>query len=366
MEAAFFLNRPKFRPSLGRTVAFLCATLLLHYFLFESVGTQTWHTQRHTIENVPLSVQLRTTDDSPRQVSPIGAVNTRKPKQEANKDRTIQHNSVEKNDPLVEKHEETKVEVQEANSVEPVSEVKDEPVQTQEAEKFSLRLPPSADMTLDVSYAKVNASPTHGVGNLYWSATSGSYSIALEVRVDLFLTTINLLQLTSDGLIGENGLMPSMSTDTRRNRASTAIHFNHKEKSILFSSSNKTITMEDGAQDAISVLMQLASIGNSDPKQLSQGKEINIQVAEGRDAAIFTFQVLEDEELDSVLAKGGGKLRTVHLLRPPRPGSYNSTLEIWLAPELSWYPVQIRNTESSGTVTNQRVVAISQKERGNQ
>jgi hypothetical protein len=52
---------------------------------------------------------------------------------------------------------------------------------------------------------------------------------------------------------------------------------------------------------------------------------------------------------------------TVHITRPPKPGSYNSQLDIWLAPSLGWYPVQIRNTESSGTVTNQIVVALKQK-----
>jgi hypothetical protein len=216
-------------------------------------------------------------------------------------------------------------------------------------------------MKMDVSYTKVNASPTHGVGSITWNTDGTSYSATIEVGVDLLLTTVNLLQMNSEGTINQLGLAPKINTDTRRNRAMTAIHFNHEEKSISFSSSNKTVPMEAGAQDAVSVLMQLAAIGNSDPSQMVAGKQIDIQVAEGRDAHTFSFQVLGEEQIESKLELESGKLTTIHLLRPPKPGTYNSTLEIWLAPTKTWYPVQIRNTESSGTVTMQNVVELKQK-----
>ena len=66
-----------------------------------------------------------------------------------------------------------------------------------------------------------------------------------------------------------------------------------------------------------------------------------------------TFSRIQ-EELETKL----GKLMTWHLSRPPKPGSYNSRLEVWLAPEHDWYPVQIRNTEASGAVTTQTVTKI--------
>jgi len=44
--------------------------------------------------------------------------------------------------------------------------------------------------------------------------------------------------------------------------------------------------------------------------------------------------------------------------RPPRPGLYNSTLELWFAPAYHWYPVQIRNTEPNGAVTTQTASKI--------
>ena len=119
--------------------------------------------------------------------------------------------------------------------------------------------------------------------------------------------------------------------------------------------------MENGAQDAVSLLIQLAAIGYANAAQFETGKEFTIQVAEGKDATPFLFQVIGEEEIDSKLAADTGKIMTVHITRPPKPGFYNSQLDIWLAPSLGWYPVQIRNTESSGTVTNQIVVALKQK-----
>ena len=83
--------------------------------------------------------------------------------------------------------------------------------------------------------------------------------------------------------------------------------------------------------------------------------DIDIQVGEDRDAAVFRFVVLGQEDIDTRL----GKLQTWHLSRPPKAGSYRSRLDVWLAPARGWYPVQIRNTEASGAVTTQTVNNIA-------
>jgi hypothetical protein len=104
--------------------------------------------------------------------------------------------------------------------------------------------------------------------------------------------------------------------------------------------------------------LQLAAIARGDPAQLSG--DIEIQVGEDRDASVFRFVVLGQEQLDTRV----GKLQTWHLSRPPKPGSYNSRLDIWLAPGRGWYPVQIRNTEASGAVTTQTVNNIVMTDTG--
>ena len=69
---------------------------------------------------------------------------------------------------------------------------------------------------------------------------------------------------------------------------------------------------------------------------------------------MFRFQLVGEEELDTNM----GRLVTWHLRRPPKPGTYSSQLDIWLAPSMQWYPVQIRNTEASGALTTQTVTQI--------
>lgn len=225
---------------------------------------------------------------------------------------------------------------------------------------FTALTPGSIEMQLEVTHTKVNGSPTVGVGQLSWVVHNNQYQIKLQVGVNLLFTTLNLFSISSEGSVGDAGLMPRMSTDARRNRAETAIHFDHTAGTITLSAGNKTVPLRSGAQDAASLLMQLAAIGNANPALYQTGNSFTIQVAEGRDVAEFMFNVAGEEELESKLSDTG-VLKVLHISRPPRPGSYNSKLDIWLAPDLKWYPVQIRNTESNGNVTNQIVTALMMK-----
>jgi hypothetical protein len=143
-----------------------------------------------------------------------------------------------------------------------------------------------------------------------------------------------------------------LMTEKRRGRALTATHFNRTDDTITFSASQNKYPLVAGAQDKASVPLQLAAIARADPNQLKGG--VDMQVGEDRDASVFHFVMLGQEDIDTKL----GKLQAWHLSRPPKPGSYNSRLDIWLAPERGWYPVQIRNTEASGAVTTQTVTKI--------
>lgn len=212
---------------------------------------------------------------------------------------------------------------------------------------YRVDLPPSADMTLDVD--RVDADGTHwsGEATLGWRLQSGGYRAKVEVGIRLLFARVNLLELTSEGATGENGFAPAVMTEKRRGRALTATHFNRQEGTITFSASQNKYPLAAGAQDKASVPLQLAAIARADPGQLNDS--IDMQVGEDRDATVFHFVLVGQEDIDTRL----GKLRAWHLSRPPKPGSYNSRLDIWLAPERGWYPVKIRNTEASGAVTTQ-------------
>jgi hypothetical protein len=227
-----------------------------------------------------------------------------------------------------------------------------------EARHYKIDLPPSADMTLDVARTDANGTRWSGNTLLSWTLTPTSYKIRIETGITIVFAQVNLLTLTSEGAVGEEGFMPSLMTEKRRGRSTTATHFNRKDGRLSFSASEANYPLVWGAQDKASVPLQLTAIARGDPQQLSGN--IDILVGEDRDASVFSFVVLGQEQLDTRL----GRIATWHLARPPKPGSYNSRLDLWLAPDYGWVPVQIRNLEASGAVTTQTVNNIVMKNSG--
>ncbi|MDE2429795.1 MAG: DUF3108 domain-containing protein, partial [Burkholderiales bacterium] len=229
------------------------------------------------------------------------------------------------------------------------------PPDTPDTPAFAVMAPQSGLMHMQVIRTEPGLNPVYGLGEIEWNIKNGKYAMRIEASLDLLLTSIKLYKLQSEGVIDTFGITPTISTESRRNRSETATHFDHQARMLHFSSSNTSTAMADGAQDKATVLMQLAGMGIAAPAQFQPGREIAIQVAEDRSATTFVFVVAGEEELDTKI----GKLQTWHLIRPPLPGSYHSKLEIWLAPEQDWYPVQIRNTESNGAVTTQTVTSLA-------
>ena len=219
--------------------------------------------------------------------------------------------------------------------------------------RWKVALPPSASLELDVQRKDANGTNWSGAGSIGWRVEGASYKVTQEVDLSLLIARINVMQVSSEGTIDEFGIAPATFQQKLKNRSATATHFNQQEQMITFSASTRTVPLVAGAQDRASMLFQLAGIGRADVNQY--GKDIDILVGEDRDAQVYRFQLVGEEELETKM----GKLVTWHLVRPPKPGSYSAQLDIWLAPGLDWYPVQMRNTERNGAVTTQTVTRIT-------
>jgi hypothetical protein len=227
-----------------------------------------------------------------------------------------------------------------------------------EARRYKIDLPPAADIQMDVARLDANGTRWSGDALLSWTLTPTSYKIRVEAGITVVFAHVNLLTLTSEGTVGDEGFMPALMTEKRRGRSMTATHFNRNTGRLSFSASEANYPLVWGAQDKASVPLQLTAIARGDPQQLSGN--IDILVGEDRDASVFSFVVLGREQIDTRM----GKIATWHLARPPKPGSYNSRLDLWLAPDHGWMPVQIRNLEASGAVTTQTVKNIVMKNSG--
>ena len=226
--------------------------------------------------------------------------------------------------------------------------------------RYKVHLPPSA--RFDMAVARVDADGTKWTGSavMTWHTDGSRYRASVEAGVSLLVTRLNLLVLRSEGAIDDHGIAPEKATEKRARRSETATHFNRNgggnvagANTISFSASDRSYPLLAGAQDKATVPFQLAGIGRADINQF--GGDIDIQVGEDKEAALFRFQLVGEDELNTKM----GKLVTWHLTRPPKPGTYSSRLDIWLAPGMQWYPVQIRNTEASGALTTQTVSRIT-------
>jgi hypothetical protein len=226
------------------------------------------------------------------------------------------------------------------------------------ARRYKVNLPPSARFEMDVARVDADGTKWTGSAGMTWHTDGSKYDASAEAGISLLVTRLNLLVARSSGTIDDYGIAPDTATEKRARRAETATHFNRDAGTITFSASERSYPLLAGAQDKTTVPFQLGGIGRADVNQFRS--DIEIQVGEDKEATIFRFQLVGEDELETRM----GRIVTWHLSRPPRPGSYSSRFDIWLAPGLNWYPIQFRNTEASGALTTQTVTKIITTEPG--
>ena len=152
---------------------------------------------------------------------------------------------------------------------------------------------------------------------------------------------------TSRGQIGGTGLAPLRFAD--KYRSEVAAHFNYLEGRVTFSANTPDVPLLAGAQDRLSVLLQLGALVASEPERYSPGTTLTLQTVGARDADLWLFTI---EGIDT-LELPGGTLQAFKLLRLPRK-PYDQTVEVWLAAQLGYLPARIRITETNGDAIDQQ------------
>jgi hypothetical protein len=142
-------------------------------------------------------------------------------------------------------------------------------------------------------------------------------------------------QLTAQGLVPERY--------AARARHEEAVHFEHASGRAVFSANRPAAALQAGAQDRLSLLLQLGARIAAQPQAHPPGAHLEIQTATTRDALVWRFRIEGHEEL----TLPGGHLRTLRLVRLPL-GTFEPALEVWLAPALDYAPVRMRLTQPAG------------------
>lgn len=214
-----------------------------------------------------------------------------------------------------------------------------EEVVQQITSRYAATPPPSVILKYDVEALR-KGSMVYGSGKIHWDTDGQTYAIHGEAGVLFF----SLLDFESQGIIDEHGVSPVLYTQKRFRKSATNTHFHRERNLISFSASTLSYPRLGGEQDRASLIWQLAAIGYADPAQFFPGGDFSLLVAGVRDLQNWEIKVLTQEEVET----GAGKLMAWRVARIPPHGSYEQKLDIWLAPELGWYPVKLRHTDYNG------------------
>lgn len=184
--------------------------------------------------------------------------------------------------------------------------------------------------------------PYFASGELLWQHDGHSYDARMEISILMF----SRIQ-TSTGQLSGQGLQPTRFGD--KVRSEVAAHFERTKDKVSFSANTPDVALLPGAQDQLSVFMQLAAMLAGAPGQVPSGTTLPFQAIGPRSAESWVFTVEASEKLDLP----GGEVTALKLTREPAV-EYGPRAEIWLAPNMDYMPVRIRLTQANGDLVDQR------------
>ncbi len=191
--------------------------------------------------------------------------------------------------------------------------------------------------------ARTRIGTLEGASQLHWRHDGSEYEARLELSAPLLPTRTQ----HSAGRITAEGLAPLRFSD--KARSEEAAHFDRDRGRVSFSSNRPDVPLLPGAQDRLSVLLQLSAMAAGEPALLRLGATVGIQTAGTRDAEVWVFAVEAEEQLQLP----GGAIATLKLTRQPRK-EYDQKVELWLAPGMAYVPVRLRLTQANGDWVDQQ------------
>ena len=202
------------------------------------------------------------------------------------------------------------------------------------------RVPGSTRLKYEV---KGNKFPYNLSAELLWQQDGENY----EARLAFSAAFLTVLSQTSRGQITAQGLAPLRFSDKKRSEV--AAHFVREQGKISFSANTPEAPLLAGAQDRLSILLQLGAMIAGDPGAYPQATTLTLQIVGPRDADIWLFTV----EAEEALALPGGEQVALKLVRNPRE-AFDQKVELWLAPALGYLPVRVRITDANGDFVDQK------------
>lgn len=216
--------------------------------------------------------------------------------------------------------------------------VKQEQVSTKKSTGQAFLLPPSAHLR----YATlVNDNPNQDA-NIIWHQDGASYSL----DVKFWLLFVGDVFFKSSGKIDEYGISPDNYSEKvgKRNRA---VEFDRAKQELLFTSNKTVMPLPLGVQDRFSVIFQLSALVTGNPDIDLEGVARKIPIADVSRLDDWVF--ISQGDIEIINQQSEKPIMTRHFLRSARNENDQRRLEVWLAKDMDWLPIKIKQTEPNGT-----------------
>lgn len=177
-----------------------------------------------------------------------------------------------------------------------------------------------------------------GHAELDWQHDDRTYEATLRIAIP----PLPPREQRSAGELDAQGLAPRRFSE--RSRTEEAAHFDRDAGRIVFSGQQAAAPLRAGAQDRLSVLLQLGALLAARPQGWPEGTELILQTATAREAGDWRFVV----EGPQTLSLNDVPTAALRLTRAPRH-EWDARLELWFATGAAYYgPVRLRLTPANG------------------
>jgi hypothetical protein len=204
-------------------------------------------------------------------------------------------------------------------------------------------LPPGSVRLLYTLEGELSGLAYQARGELLWKHDGQHYEARMEVGAFLLGSRVQ----SSRGRLTPAGLQPLRFVD--RVRSDRSAEFDHDKQEIRLSEDPAAVPLPAGAQDQLSVFVQLGSLIGAAPQRHPAGTVLALPAVGVYGPETWRFVVGSQDELNLP----GGPLAGLKLTREPtRPDEPRA--EIWLAPSMGWLPARIRLSQPNGDYIDQR------------
>jgi hypothetical protein len=181
--------------------------------------------------------------------------------------------------------------------------------------------------------------PVDGSAQVQWLREGGRYQVHLDVLVGPRFAPLVTRQMSSDGVLGDAGLVPRRYDEHTRVlfREGRALSMVFEDTEVQLANGRR-VAKPVGVQDTVSQFVQLTWRFTLDPTLLREGRVLEVPLALPRRVETWVYDVRAAETLQT--PAGPVEAVRVQPRREARAGG-DLVAEMWFAPSLQYLPVRI-------------------------